>query len=260
MSKVTPRRRFGQHFLHDKNIIDNILANINPTHADHLIEIGPGLGALTTKLLPLVDKLHVIEIDRDLIPILKNNCHQYLERLVVHQTDVLKFDFSKIDLNTNLRIIGNLPYNISTPLIFHLIKFINHIKDLHFMLQFEVAARLVAKPGSKDYGRLTVMCQYYFDTSLLFNVGPHSFTPPPQVNSAVVRLTPIAKRIESAQDLNLFGDIVRDAFNHRRKTIHNCLKNYLAADELQKIGINPMLRPEQISVDNFVRISNILKR
>lgn len=282
-----PKKKFGQHFLHDQEVIDKIVsaANVKPT--DNLLEIGPGLGALTTKLLPLVNKLIAIELDRDIIPRLKQNCHNYLDRLHIEQQDVLRFDFSNLAIKNNLRLIGNLPYNISTPLLFHLMKFAPQIKDMHFMLQLEVAKRLAAKPscehpeftdnvnaehkqhrqqcikpkceGSvKDYGRLSVMSQYTWHTELLFTVAPHSFTPPPQVESAIVRMTPVSTRQVTALDYQTFTEVVRTAFNQRRKTLHNCLKNYVTSAELQSLNIDPNSRPEQISLDNFVKISNIL--
>ena len=247
------KKRLGQHFLHDQNIIDQIIDFIAPKKPDNLIEIGPGAGALTTKLLPLVNKLDVIELDKEIIPILEKNC-DHSKKLHVHFEDVLKTDFTKF--KTPLRLVGNLPYNISTPLLFHAIKNIAAIKDMHFMLQKEVAERIVAGPGSKTYGRLSVMLQYYCGTKILLKIGSEAFSPPPKVESAFIRLIPHKKLAVKALDEKRFADIVRDAFGQRRKTIANSLKKYITAEQLEKSGINPTLRPEQLSVKEFVLISN----
>jgi len=252
-----PRKRFGQHFLHDQHVIAKIVQAIAPTPAEHLVEIGPGQGALTTAILPLVKTLDVVELDRDLIPYLQAVCED-LGDLKVHQADALKFDFSGLVTDGRLlRIIGNLPYNISTPLIFHLLDSITQIKDMHFMLQKEVAERMVATPGSEHYGRLSVMVQYHCQIKLLFNVGPHSFTPPPKVMSSFLRLLPAARPVK-AHNLVHLQDIVRQSFSHRRKMLRNCLKGLVSVAELESIGIAPDIRPEQLAVEDFVRISNIV--
>jgi 16S rRNA (adenine1518-N6/adenine1519-N6)-dimethyltransferase len=248
------RRRFGQHFLHDTQVITQMLAAINPKMGQGFVEIGPGLGALTTHLLPLVGTLDVIELDRDIIPPLIKACHG-LGTLNVHQGDALKFDFTQLaEKPASLRIVGNLPYQISTPLLFHLIEQKAVIQDLHFMLQKEVVDRLAANPGSKTYGRLSVMVQYHFQVYSLFTVGPEAFSPIPQVTSQVVRLLP--KQIqEVAKNYPLFCTIVREAFNHRRKILSNSLQGLVTIDTLEQAGIDPHCRPEQLSVEDFVRIT-----
>lgn len=266
MIKTTfPKKHFGQHFLRDQQVIQHIIQVIDIQPADHLVEIGPGLGALTTSLLSLVTSLDVIELDRDLIPKLRNLCEKASGKLNIYQADVLKFDFATlISTPSPLRIVGNLPYNISTPLLFHIIKNINIIKDMHFMLQLEVAQRLAAAPGSKDYGRLSVMVQYYCNVDLLFQVAPQSFYPAPAVDSAFVRLTPFVpnKRKFTAQNIDVFSNVVRAAFAQRRKTIHNNLKQIISADtldaELRKLNIDPASRAEELTVEKFVQISNVL--
>ncbi|MBU0744024.1 MAG: 16S rRNA (adenine(1518)-N(6)/adenine(1519)-N(6))-dimethyltransferase RsmA [Gammaproteobacteria bacterium] len=247
------KKSLGQHFLHDQNIINQIIKLVAPKPSDNLIEIGPGAGALTTKLLPLVESLDVIEFDQRIIPTLEKNC-SYSPKLHIYNKDVLKFDFSQ--LSPPLRLVGNLPYNISTPLLFYLLKNINMIKDMYFMLQKEVAERIAAPPGSKTYGRLGVMLQYYCETNLLLHIGSGAFSPPPKVSSAFIRLTPRKNHKIIALDKEKFSEIVRFAFGQRRKTIANSLKKLISASQLEEIGINPISRPEQLSVDEFVLISN----
>lgn len=252
-----PRKRFGQNFLHDKNVINKIITAIAPQSTDHLVEIGPGQGALTTEILPLVESLDVIELDRDLIPYL-TALGESLGDLKIYQGDILKFDLAKLIVNEQpLRIFGNLPYNISTPLIFHLLDYIKIIKDMHFMLQKEVAERLVAAPGTEHYSRLSVMIQYHCQAQLLFAVGPKSFTPAPKVDSAFIRLLPM-KPVVSATNIEILQQVVREAFSQRRKMLHNSLKNLVSAAQLESLGISPNERPEQIAVADFVRISNII--
>ena len=256
--QLKPRKRFGQNFLQDREIIRKIAQVIYPQKSDKLVEIGPGLGALTLELLPLVDSLDVIEFDRDIIPKLKENAAQYADILHVHQADVLQFDFASLYLNDNkLRIVGNLPYNISSPILFHALKFISIIKDIHIMLQQEVAERIVASPGGKDYGRLSVMVQYHCRGEMLFNISPKAFFPEPKVNSSFIRLTPLEKKAFLAKNFIVFETIVREAFNHRRKTIRNSLKNIISESDLELLGIDSNRRPEELSVDDFVRISNV---
>ncbi|EKE01174.1 MAG: hypothetical protein ACD_21C00200G0007 [uncultured bacterium] len=253
--KTSSRQKkfLGQHFLHNPRIIDQIVGFIAPQPSDRLVEIGPGEGALTAKLLPLVHSMDVIELDRDVIPRLEKNCGPS-ENLRIHMADVLRVDFAQFP--TPLRLVGNLPYNISTPLLFKAIESINIIKDMHFMLQKEVAERITAPPGSKTYGRLSVMLQYYCETELLLHVGSGAFSPPPKVDSAFIRLIPRKHHSVVAQDKALLSNIVRSAFCQRRKIISNGVKKYITATQLEDIGINPMLRPEQLGVDDFVRISN----
>ena len=251
-----PRKRFGQNFLNAPHIIHNIVRTIHPQKEDNMVEIGPGLGALTQELLPLLSQLHVVELDRDLIPKLEK-LDPVQSRLIIHQADALEFDFTQLaSANKPLRIVGNLPYNISTPLLFHLLKITPLIKDMYFMLQKEVVDRIVAQPNSKTYGRLSIMIQYFCETQALFDVPPQCFSPPPKVNSAIVALKPYKIPPYQAVDFDFFTHIVRDAFNQRRKTLHNSLKKYLAPSLAEDLNLS--LRPEQVSVAEFVKISNQL--
>ncbi len=249
------KKALGQHFLHDQNIIRQIVALIAPKDQEHLVEIGPGGGALTAKLLPLVNSLDVIELDKEVVPTLEKNCG-YSSQLHIYLADVLEFDFTKF--REPIRLVGNLPYNISTPLLFYLLKSIAAIQDMHFMLQKEVAERIVARPGTKIYGRLSVMLQYYFETKLLLHIGAGAFSPAPKVESAFIRFIPRKSRLVVANDELNLSDVVRLAFNQRRKTIANSVKNKITIAELENLGINPKLRPEQLTVDEFVKISNEL--
>lgn len=251
--RLFTKKKLGQHFLHDQNIIAKIVKLINPKPDDNIIEIGPGLGALTLEILPLAKQMLAIELDTDIILELQNKCAK-LGDLEIYNQDFLKTDLQQF--LAPLRLIGNLPYNISTPILFKAINNIASIQDMHFMLQKEVAQRVVAKPGSKIYGRLSIMVQYYCSVELLLQVGPGSFTPPPKVDSAVIRLTPKPQPLVQALNNKLFSDVVRAAFCQRRKTIHNSLKEYITTEGLQSISIDPKTRPEQLSVDSFVLISN----
>jgi 16S rRNA (adenine1518-N6/adenine1519-N6)-dimethyltransferase len=255
-----PKRRFGQNFLQDQNIVKKIITAIAPKKGQHMVEIGPGLGALTRELLPILKVMEVIELDRDLIPKLQNACTN-LGQLNIHQADVLQFDFKKLLRATRrapgqLRIVGNLPYNISTPLIFHLLKQIDCISDMHFMLQQEVVDRLAAQPGSKTYGRLSVMVQYFCQVTKLFTVPPGAFYPAPKVYSAFVRLIPHKKISLPVTDSDMLEKVVKQAFNQRRKTIQNSLKKLISSEQLINLNINPKLRPEQLTVEDFVKICN----
>jgi len=252
-----PRKRFGQHFLHDKSVIERIIAVIAPKTEDHLVEIGPGQGALTVHLLAALPQLEVIEIDRDLIPALELRC-QHKGRLIVYEADALTFDFQRLieTQDSRLRLVGNLPYNISTPLIFHLLKYASHIQDMHFMLQKEVVDRMAAMPGHADYGRLSIMVQYHCQVTQLFDVSRTAFYPPPQVESSIVRLAPYQQIAERAADYRHFEMVVREAFSHRRKTLKNSLKNLVSAQIWHALAIDPLLRPEQVPVRDFVKISN----
>lgn len=254
----TPRKRFGQNFLHDQAVIASILANLQAKPEEHWIEIGPGQGALT---LPLIQKgiiLDVVELDRDLVALLK---HQFKEHpnLTVHSADALKFDFSKLaDPDKKLRVVGNLPYNISTPLLFHLLDFSPYIHDMVFMLQKEVVDRICADPGSKKYGRLSVMMQYYCRCESLFDVPPESFDPAPQVMSAIVRLTPHVAPVVEVKDKAVFDKVVTQAFSQRRKTLRNAMKTLASEEDMAALGIDPSARAETIPLSGFAELSNYL--
>lgn len=252
------RKRFGQHFLQDKQVIQRIVDAIMPMPDQHLVEIGPGQGALTLPLLKRIHHLDVVEIDRDLIPQLKTRCAGKGE-LVVYQADVLDFDFSQlVKEGQSLRLVGNLPYNISTPLIFHLIQFAEHISDMHFMLQKEVVDRMSARVGSDAYGRLSIMVQYHCRVNSLFNVSPGAFFPPPQVDSSIVRLVPHREFPYLAQDYTHFENLVKAAFSHRRKTLRNCLKQMMTDEDWDNVDVDPHLRAEQVSLSEYVKLSNTL--
>ena len=253
------RKRFGQNFLRDQNIIAKIIAAIAPNENDNIVEIGPGLGAMTKHLLPLVKSLDVIELDRDLIPKLENICRD-LGELKIHQADVLKFDFATLALAKNsLRIVGNLPYNISTTLLFHLLQQIDYIQDMHFMLQKEVAERIAASSGTKNYGRLTIMVQYFCQVKILVQVPPQAFYPVPKVDSAVVRLVPHKKTAKPAKNIDNLEKLVKQAFSKRRKTLHNNLKGLITDEQLQQLDIDPQIRAEKLEVADFVKLSNLLE-
>ncbi len=246
------RKRFGQNFLSDPGIIRRIVDSLHLSRGDMVVEIGPGLGALTVPLAAQLDHLHVIEIDRDLIGRLRDRFAP--ERLTIHEGDVLKFDFGS--LGSGLRIVGNLPYNISTPILFHLAAFAGHISDMTFMLQKEVVQRMVATPGSKDYGRLSVMLQYRFRMGHLFDVPPEAFRPAPKVVSSIVRMAPLPDSRPKALDETLFADIVAAAFAQRRKTLRNTLKHYLDPAGLEGIDVDSGLRAEQLPLEAFIAITD----
>jgi len=248
------RRRFGQNFLVDRHYIDRIVAAIDPKLDDNLLEIGPGLGALTVPLLERVEHLTVIEIDRDLAARL---AAQYPPaRLMVHNSDALAFDFSS--LGRNLRVLGNLPYNISSPLLFHVAEFDASLRDITVMLQKEVVERMVAAPATPAYGRLSVMLQARFRLERLFVVPAGAFRPAPKVDSAVVRLAPLADARPRIADEPLFAGIVTAAFGQRRKTLRNALRTFASEDQLERAGIAPGARGETLSVPDFVRLANAL--
>ncbi len=250
------RKRFGQNFLVDGGIIGAIVSAINPARTDTVVEIGPGLGAITIPLLERVDRLHVVEIDRDLIARLKKQ--HTPERLTIHEGDALAFDFASI--GSDLRLVGNLPYNISTPLLFHLASYGQQVRDMHFMLQKEVVERMVAEPGCADYGRLSVMLQYSFWLEWLIDVPPESFDPPPKVESAVVRLIPKDPALLTAKDPGKLSAVVQSAFAQRRKMLRNNLKGVLDDAGFAALDIAPTLRPEDLPLDDYVRIANYLTR
>ncbi|MFW5825282.1 MAG: 16S rRNA (adenine(1518)-N(6)/adenine(1519)-N(6))-dimethyltransferase RsmA [Marinobacter sp.] len=251
------RKRFGQNFLHDPGVIERIVRSIHPKPDDHLVEIGPGLGALTEELLSVNPRLQVVELDRDLIPVLRTKFFNYPE-LRIHEADALKFDFSELAADGPLRIVGNLPYNISTPLIFHLLEQSGVVRDMHFMLQKEVVQRLAAGPGDNHYGRLGIMAQYFCRVQPLFEVGPGAFRPAPRVDSAIVRLVPHEHLPHPARDLKTLQMVVRTAFNARRKTLRKALGTLVSAEELQTLGINDGLRPENLGLAEFVAIADFL--
>ncbi len=246
-----PRKRFGQHFLHDPYILSRIVEAIAPQPGEALVEIGPGEGALTRPLLARTPKLTAIEIDRDLAAALAAEFPP--ERLHVIVADALDFDFST--LPAALRVVGNLPYNISTPLLFHLAGFAERVRDMHFMLQLEVVDRMAAKHSTPEYGRLSVMLQRRFRIQRLFRVPPGAFRPPPKVESAVVRLTPLPVEEIAPVDEKLFGTVVTRAFGARRKTLRNALASLIDAPGLQGLGIEPGLRPENVSPADYIRIA-----
>lgn len=257
MTIPVAKKRFGQNFLVDEFIIDNIIHAIAPKPEDHLLEIGPGIGAITLPLLSLVNKIDAVELDKDLIPILENKA-QKKDNLIIHQRDILVFNLNEITSKPySLRVVGNLPYNISTPLLFHLLDQKEFIIDMHFMLQQEVAQRLAASPESKQYGRLTVMAQYHCEIEIVVAVPPHAFKPAPKVHSSFVRLKP-KQPIVTAKNMASLDRVVKEAFSKRRKTLGNALKTLLSAEQITSLDIDPKLRPEQISVENYVKMSNIL--
>ncbi|WP_342147193.1 16S rRNA (adenine(1518)-N(6)/adenine(1519)-N(6))-dimethyltransferase RsmA [Rickettsiella endosymbiont of Aleochara curtula] len=258
MLPLPARKRFGQHFLHESFVIDKIVQAIVPKKTDHMLEIGPGLGALTERLLPHLKSLTVIELDKDLIPLLQEKCAT-LGELIVYQGDVLKVDFQSLSKTKQVwRLVGNLPYNISTPLLFHCLEQANIIQDMHFMLQKEVVDRISARPGQSSYGRLSVMIQYYCQVQKLFNVSSGAFQPPPKVDSAVIRLVPYRLLPYKANDPLLFAEIVKNAFNHRRKMLRNNLAHWLQEQEFEQLKIKPTLRPEQLAISDYVKLANFV--
>lgn len=256
MKQHRARKRFGQNFLHDDAVILRIINAINPRAGDNVVEIGPGMGALTTLLLDALGEMNAIELDRDLLPILAKNCAPH-GVLKIHNVDALKFDFCNL-ATASLRVVGNLPYNISTPLIFHLLRQAHCIHDMYFMLQREVVERLAALPGSRAYGRLSVMVQYCCEVENLFIVAPESFDPVPRVESAIVRLVPRREPAVKVSDEVLFGKIVTQAFSQRRKTIRNTLKPFMTGDEIASLGIDPGLRAEVLNLESFACLANFI--
>ena len=239
-----PRKRFGQNFLVDNQIVNRIIATISPKKSDNIVEIGPGMGALTFPLLKHLDHLNVIEIDRDLISLLKS---KNLEKLTIYEADALKFDYGQI--SNNLRIVGNLPYNISSALLFRLLSEKNQIIDMTFMLQKEVVDRIVAKHGSKTYGRLSVMMQAFFEVESVFMVPKESFEPQPKIESAILYLKTRSKPL--TQNTKLLEKIVKISFSQRRKTLKNCLKSVLSQDQTE---IDLSRRAEMLTIENFITL------
>jgi 16S rRNA (adenine1518-N6/adenine1519-N6)-dimethyltransferase len=255
--KHIARKRFGQNFLHDKLVLANIAEVIAAQADDSLVEIGPGLGAMTALLLKSLDRMHVVELDRDLVVRLEKMFNP--AKLTIHAGDALKFDFSTIPVapGKKLRVVGNLPYNISSPLLFHLAEIAPLVQDQHFMLQKEVVERMVAAPGSKTYGRLSVMLQWRYDMTLMFIVPPTAFDPPPKVESAIVRMVPIAQPL--ACDEEALAAVVMKAFSQRRKVIRNCLAGMFTEAQIVEAGIDPTLRPETVALAQYVALANLLK-
>jgi 16S rRNA (adenine1518-N6/adenine1519-N6)-dimethyltransferase len=251
------RKRFGQHFLHDRNVVRRIVEALRPQPGDIVVEIGPGLGALTNPLLEAIPQLHVVELDRDLAARLR--AAYPAERLVVHEVDALKFDFCQLASSAKrLRVVGNLPYNISTPLLFHLLGQQSCIQDMLFMLQKEVVDRMAAAPDSADYGRLSVMIQWRLKVEKLFDIGPGAFNPPPRVDSSVVRLTPHSAPVVDIKDPAGFARVVQAAFAQRRKTLRNNLKGVLTGEEIAALGIDPGRRAETLTLEEFARLAKAL--
>lgn len=248
-----PRKRFGQNFLHDMTVISRLSNSIHAKADDNIVEIGPGQGALTEPLLKTLSHLNAVELDRDLIPLLENKFSK--EQLTIHSADALKFDFRQLFSDKPLRVVGNLPYNISTPLLIHLLSYQRNIKDMHFMLQLEVVDRLAARPGNKIYGRLSIVSQYFCQVDKLFNVPPSAFNPPPKVMSAIVRLEPREFEVKANNEI-LFQQVVKLSFSQRRKTLRNNLKQLLDKEQLELLNVDLSLRAEQLSVAEYVKLAN----
>ncbi|MFT5136734.1 MAG: 16S rRNA (adenine1518-N6/adenine1519-N6)-dimethyltransferase [Arenicella sp.] len=255
---ASPRKSLGQNFLQDPNIIRKIVASLNIKKDDVVMEIGPGRGALTELILPLAGQLHLVEFDRDLARYWRQRADESAN-LVVHEYDVLKFDLDEVLALTErrIKIIGNLPYNISSPVLFHLMPFAAHIDSQVVMLQKEVVDRMSANSGNKQYGRLSVMLQYRYQIENLFKVPASAFFPPPKVESAIARLTPKQIIERPVNNLLDFEKIVKQAFSQRRKTLRNTLKGSLSAEQMESVGVSPTNRAEVLSVDNFVDLTNI---
>ncbi|RQO32894.1 16S rRNA (adenine(1518)-N(6)/adenine(1519)-N(6))-dimethyltransferase [Herminiimonas sp. KBW02] len=254
--KHIPRKRFGQNFLTDDTVLYNIIRVIDPQPQDTMVEIGPGLAAMTRLLLDGVEQMHVVELDRDLVERLKKSFDP--KRLIIHSADALQFDFASIPVpaGSKLRVVGNLPYNISSPLLFHLAEMAPHVQDQHFMLQKEVVERMVAEPGSKTYGRLSVMLQWRYHMELMFVVPPTAFDPPPRVDSAIVRMIPLPNPLPC--DQAKLEQVVLKAFSQRRKVIRNCLAGMFVESDLLEAGVDPQARPETIPLEQYVALANRL--
>ncbi len=252
-----PRKRFSQNFLHDGGVIEQIIASIHPHPGEHIVEIGPGQGALTALLLETSSELDVVELDRDLAAALRKGPLAESGRLHIHEADALRFDFAGLAKEgERLRIVGNLPYNISTPLLFHLLAQMEAIRDIHVMLQKEVVDRLASGPGVKSYGRLSVMVQYHCEVERLFTVVPGAFRPVPRVDSAVVRLTPHRRPPVQVGDEPQFRETVKQAFMQRRKTLRNALKGMLTEEAIVGAGVDPSCRAETLDLSQFAALSN----
>jgi len=253
--KHIARKRFGQNFLQDDRVLGDIIDAIGPADGDTMVEIGPGLAAMTDLLLKSLPHMHVVELDRDLVARLEKRYPR--ERLTVHAGDALKFDFGAIPVpaGRKLRVVGNLPYNISSPLLFHLAEYKDQVQDQHFMLQKEVVERMVAEPGSKAYGRLSVMLQWRYRMALMFVVPPEAFDPPPKVDSAIVRMIPLEHPLPC--DAARLEAVVAKAFSQRRKVIRNCVAGMFTVEQLVEAGINPQDRPEAVPMEAYVALANL---
>ncbi len=249
------KKRFGQHFLHDPAVIERIVRSIAPQPHDNLVEIGPGLGALTVPLLQRLERLHVVEIDRDVVPHLLAVCGE-APGLQLHLADALKFDYGTLAAaGTRLRLVGNLPYNISTPLLFHLLQFAPQVRDMHFMLQKEVVDRLTAAPDTDDYGRLTVTVAARAEADYLFGVGPGAFNPPPRVDSSRGTHHASAGAVRHRRPGRCYDELVTASFSQRRKTLANALRKLLPAAEISALGIDPRVRGETLSPQQFALLA-----
>jgi len=259
MSRFTapPKKNLGQHFLHERGIIEKIVLAVDPQPGDTLVEIGPGQGALTLPLLRRHGALTVVEFDRDLITPLMESAEGVGDLTIIHK-DVLKVDFGKLAGEGRIRLVGNLPYNISTPILFHVLEHADAIIDMHFMLQKEVVERMASGPGSKVFGRLSVMLQAVCRVIPLFDVSPGAFRPPPKVDSAVVRLLPKPASEVGIDDPALFEALVRDAFGQRRKTMRNAVQAICSGDDILAAGLRPEARAEQLAVTDFIVLANYL--
>jgi 16S rRNA (adenine1518-N6/adenine1519-N6)-dimethyltransferase len=252
--KHIPRKRFGQNFLTDQAVLHDIIAAIDPRPDDVMVEIGPGLAAMTRLLLERLRELHVVELDRDLVERLNKTFDA--KRLHVHAGDALKYDFAALaPAGGKLRVVGNLPYNISSPLLFHLAEIAPLVQDQHFMLQKEVVERMVAAPGGKTYGRLSVMLQWRYHMELLFVVPPSAFDPPPRVDSAIVRMIPLREPL--ACDAARLELVVQKAFSQRRKVLRNCVAGMFSEADLESVGIDPQARAETVGVERYVALANL---
>ena len=252
------KKRFGQNFLHNDAVISDIVDAINPEPGENLVEIGPGLGALTEPVIERAKKLSVVELDRDLAERLRH--HPFLApHLTIYETDALSFDFAQLATDEKpLRIFGNLPYNISTPLIFHLLTFKDKVQDMHFMLQKEVVQRMAAGPHCKAYGRLSIMTQYQCQVIPVMEIGPEAFKPAPKVDSAIVRLVPHSDIKNPVKDITALNTVCLAAFNQRRKTIRNGFKNLISVAQLEALNIDANLRPENLTLDDYIMLANFI--
>jgi len=257
MNDNRPRKRFGQHFLHDRNILDKIIAAIHPQPGQQFVEIGPGRGAMTRLLIETIDTLHAIEIDRDLAAALPDNIAS--TKLIAHEADALSFDFARLRPaeGAPLRLAGNLPYNISTPLLFHILSYDELFSDIHVMLQKEVAQRIAAGPGNRTYGRLSVAIAARCEIEMLFHIKPGSFTPPPRVDSSFICLRPDASKRARILQPEAFDHVVKQAFGQRRKRLSNSLGGLLSSRQIESVGIDPGMRAEQLTVEEFITLGNL---
>ena len=257
MNAPLPRKSLGQHFLHQRNVVRRIISQFAPDADDRVVEIGPGLGALTFELIPHVGQLHAIELDRALARKLDEETAGF-DHVWIHHADALEVDVCTLFPGEDIRLIGNLPYNISTPLLFHLLGCRTCVRDMWFMLQKEVGERMVAGPGTKRYGRLSVMIQQCGSVELVQRVARGAFSPPPRVESVVVKLVPYDEPPHGVENYHSFDRVVRAAFSQRRKTLRNALMRLIDADLMRNAGVDPTLRAEQLSIGDYVNLSKLL--